>query len=33
MKSKAYIFSNAADYDVDDLSETVTFAAAFYKGV
>ena len=26
MKSKAYVFANAADYDVDDLSETVTFA-------
>ena len=26
MKSKAYCFANAADYDVDDLSETVTFA-------
>ena len=26
MESKAYIFANVADYDVDDLSETVTFA-------
>ena len=26
MSYKAYVFSNAADYDVDDLSETVTFA-------
>lgn len=29
MKSKAYkayVFANASDYDVDDLSETVTFA-------
>jgi hypothetical protein len=26
MKSKAYIFANAADYDTDDLSEQVTFA-------
>ena len=26
MKSKAYCFASAADYDVDDLSETVTFA-------
>ncbi len=26
MKSEAYCFANAADYDVDDLSETVTFA-------
>lgn len=26
MKSKAYCFANAADYDTDDLSEQVTFA-------
>ena len=26
MKSKAYCFANAADYDIDDLSEQVTFA-------
>lgn len=26
MSYKAYCFANAADYDVDDLSETVTFA-------
>ena len=26
MQSKAYIFGNAAYYDIDDLSETVTFA-------
>lgn len=26
MKSKAYVFVNAADYDIDDLSEKVTFA-------
>lgn len=26
MKSKAYVFANASDYDVDDLSEEVTFA-------
>lgn len=26
MKSKAYCFSNAADYDIDDISEEITFA-------
>lgn len=26
MKSKAYVFNNAADYDIEDLSEEVTFA-------
>lgn len=26
MKSKAYVFANAADYDIDDLSEEITFA-------
>ena len=26
MKSKAYCFANAADYDTEDLSEQVTFA-------
>ena len=26
MKSKAYMFANAAGYDIDDLSEIVTFA-------
>lgn len=26
MKSKAYVFANAADYDINDLSEQVTFA-------
>lgn len=26
MKSKAYCFANASDYDADDISETVTFA-------
>lgn len=26
MKSKAYCFANAADYDTDDLAEQVTFA-------
>ena len=26
MKSKAYCFSNASDYDIEDISEEVTFA-------
>lgn len=26
MKCKAYVFANAADYDIEDLSEGVTFA-------
>lgn len=26
MKSKAYCFANAADYDIDDISEEITFA-------
>lgn len=26
MKYKAYVFANAADYDVDDISEEITFA-------
>lgn len=26
MKSKAYCFSNAADYDIEDMSEKITFA-------
>lgn len=26
MKCKAYVFANAADYDIDDLSKKVTFA-------
>lgn len=26
MKSKAYVFANAADYDIEDISEEVTFA-------
>lgn len=26
MKSKAYCFSNASDYDIEDISEEITFA-------
>lgn len=26
MKFKAYVFANAADYDIEDISEEVTFA-------
>lgn len=26
MKSKAYVFANAADYDINDLSEQVTLS-------
>lgn len=26
MKYKAYVFANAADYDVDEISEKITFA-------
>ena len=26
MKSKAYCFSNASDYDIEDIEEEVTFA-------
>ena len=26
MKSKAYVFANAADYDIDDIQEKITFA-------
>ena len=26
MKSKAYCFANAADYDIDDISKEITFA-------
>lgn len=26
MKSKAYFFSNTSDYDIEDISEEITFA-------
>lgn len=30
MKCKAYVFANASDYDIEDISEEVTFALGRY---